>query len=342
MSAHSIVDSVVKWVRGIVVDPNPTAAEYAASNAPWQKTFVELAIPVAVVSYLAGFLLALLTGGSMMGGVIAAAPLWFVVSVVWGIAFLLVAALVFDYFGTMFGGTRSFDQAVALITLAMIPSLLGNVVAPLPWIGWLLSLAATIYSLVLLYRFVPMFLIVPEPNRVKHFVVALVTCLVINIVAATMIGAVLGAGMVASGGFGDADSASSTFGTGFERQAALMEAAQADTYDPPADGEMTASQVDAYVVNMTKTNALRDRLAKKYDGKEEPAGLSDLLGGMNDMMRVTSAEMEVVKGAGGNWAEHLWVKQSLETARVQQEGSAAIAHNYALYLDHQEEIDALD
>ncbi|NJN52141.1 MAG: YIP1 family protein [Gammaproteobacteria bacterium] len=346
MDLKAIVESVIKWVRGILLDPNPTAAEYRANNTPWKTTLIELTIPLTVVSYVVAYILAWFTGGALAFGAMASVPLWAIVAMAWSIAFLLLAAFVFDYFAGMFGGTRSYDQAVALATLAMIPSTLGSIVSPVPWIGWLLSLIATIYGLVLLYRFVPVFLAVPEPSRVKHFVVAFVTCLVINLVVATVIGGAI-AGSVMMSAYSDAADSSDSgntvgFGSGFERQAEVMEGAQNDTYDPPADGRLDEEQVQAFVSAMKKTAALRERLSKKYEGKEEPGSLGDLVGGVGDIMRLTSAEMEVVKGAGGNWAEHLWVKQAIETARVQQDINDAVAHNYALYLDYQGDIDALD
>lgn len=348
MDPSSIVESVIKWVRGILLDPNPTAAAYRASNTPWKTTVLTLLLPVAVVSYVVGYVLAWVTGGSIAFGASAASPLFLIIGIVWGIAFLLIAAVVFDYFAGMFGGTKSFDQAVAMVTLAMIPSTLANVLMPVPWIGWLIGLAATVYGLVLLYRFVPVFLVVPEPNRVKHFVVAFVTSLIIQIVAGTIIGGMVVSSVMMSS-YNDADVSDSAvsggFGSGIERQAAVTEDAQNDTFDPPSDGRLEDDQVRTYVDVMTKTEALRKRLSKKYEGnrdQQEPASLGDVFGGVGDMMRLTGAEMEVVKGGGGNWAEHMWVKNSIETARVQQDINDDVAHNYALYLEHQSQIDSFD
>jgi hypothetical protein len=59
-------------------------------------------------------------------------------------------------------------------------------------------------------------------------------------------------------------------------------------------------------------------------------------------MRLTTAEMEVVKTGGGNWAEHTWVKNQIETARVQQDISEAVRHNYALFLEYEAQIDGTD
>ena len=56
-------------------------------------------------------------------------------------------------------------------------------------------------------------------------------------------------------------------------------------------------------------------------------------------MRLSTAEMEVVKSGGGNWAEHQWVRGQLETARIQQDLNETTAHNYELFLKYQDQIE---
>jgi hypothetical protein len=48
--------------------------------------------------------------------------------------------------------------------------------------------------------------------------------------------------------------------------------------------------------------------------------------------------MEVVKTGGGNWAEHQWVKEQLRVARIQKDINDAVAHNYELYLEFEDEL----
>ena len=54
---------------------------------------------------------------------------------------------------------------------------------------------------------------------------------------------------------------------------------------------------------------------------------------------MSTAEMEVVKSAGGNWAEHQWVRSQIEVARIQQDLNEATEHNYNLFLKYQNEIE---
>ena len=106
---------------------------------------------------------------------------------------------------------------------------------------------------------------------------------------------------------------------------------------------MGEAQVENYADVLEKTQALRDRLNQKFDNMDEgDASVSDILRGVGNAMRLGTAEMEVVKTRGGNWAEHIWVKNQIETARVQQDVNDTVKHNYALFLEYQEEIEAFD
>lgn len=69
------------------------------------------------------------------------------------------------------------------------------------------------------------------------------------------------------------------------------------------------------------------------------ADLSQIYAGIGGAVSANNAEMEVVKTGQGNWAEHLWVKQQLRTARIHQgDGTDAIAHNYKLYQKYEEDL----
>ena len=334
------VNSTINWVRGMLLDPQATAAAYREVHPPWMQTFVQITLPVYIASAVAGFLLSLVFGRPFMYGAVAGAPLWFLLSLVWSIAFFFVAVFIFDFFAGVFRGKRDYDGAFAAFSLAMIPALAGGALSPLPWIGWLIGLAAGIYGLVLLYRFIPMFMTVPEDKRVVHFVVSLIVSFIVNLIVAGLLAAALAPGVsdyTAGDGF---DTTGGGMLTDFERQADFADQAARDIYDPPTDGRLTEGQVAAYVRTLQRTAALRERLGEKFQNMDEKEpSIGDIFSGVKDAVRLGTAEMEVVKTAGGNWAEHQWVKNQIEVARVQQDSSPAVEHNYELFLEHRGEIE---
>jgi hypothetical protein len=131
------------------------------------------------------------------------------------------------------------------------------------------------------------------------------------------------------------------------RQAELMAMAEEDTYSPPSNGEVTERQVQEFIRVMDRAAELRaerdkrlQQIAQKAD-EEQEMSLSDfgqMMGGVVDIAGLQSAEIEVVKTGDGNWAEHQWVRESLRTAWVQKDINEAVAHNYRLYQEYEEDL----
>ncbi len=352
------IDATIKWISAVLKTPDEVAPQYKAISAPFLQTFLQIVLPAFAGSYLIGGILGWLLGGSAgLGGLSFMA---LVLGLLFGLGWTFVVAFVFDFFAGTFGGVKNYDQAYATVGLAIVPACVGTILGALPWIGWLLSLVAAIYSLVLAWRFIPVFLAVPEDSRVKHYVASVVTLLVTGLVVSIIWGTLFTAAAVTSSVLTSDNAEDSAEAVerifedgkntgmlgGLERSGQLVAEAEQDVYEPPADGELTEAQVENYIRTMQKTEGLRERLASKYEKFDEKSGeepsLTDIFGGIGDMTRATSAEIEVVKTAGGNWKEHLWIKDAIETARVQQDINDAVSHNYALYLEYKEEIEALD
>ena len=347
------IQVTIKWVTGLLQNATETAQAYQQENFGWQQSFVQITLPVYVLAFVVGGILALANSGNVFGGFGVAL---FMFTTLWALAWTFVIAFVFNFFADKFTGEEDFDRAYGLVALAIIPSAIGSALSSIPWIGWLISLGLGVYSMMLAYQFVPIFLKVEEDARIKHFAASMVTALIINIVVTAVLGSIFISSVVTSemlsGGqnstiFSDSDEASSAitdtgmFGS-VGRQAKLAQEADADSYAPPSDGELSDQQVASFVRVLDKTSQLRERLSKKFadlDEDNEPS-ISDVLGGVGDAMRLSTAEMEVVKSGGGNWAEHQWVRQQLEIARIQQDLNAATEHNFALFLRYQDEIEA--
>jgi hypothetical protein len=342
------IQATIKWVSAVLTDPEGAAAEYKELGAPWTQSFVQIVLPVYVIAFAVGAVVSMITGGSFLYAGFTVGL--FVFSLIWTMAWTLVIAFILDYVAGVFDAERNYDRVYALVALAIVPAALGNAVGALPWLGWLLSLGLGIYSLMLAYRFVPVFIDgLPEASRVKHFVVSIIAAIVVNVVVSMMLGAMFAPALMSSATFNDRAGAVSNTGVGLfggvGRQAEIADAAAMDQFDPPADGMLNDAQVRAYADALKKTTDLRERLSKsfeKLDEKEGEPSISDVFSGANDAMRMSTAEMEVVKSAGGNWAEHQWVRGQIEVARIQQDLNATTQNNYDLFLKYQSEIEQYD
>jgi hypothetical protein len=345
-------------IKGGLLDHEATWRSYLGENPGWMQTAVVLTGPLLVANVVLSVVFSRFMGGYAYYGWHSNMFMALILGLLMAAVGIFIAAFVFSFLAGMFKGKSNFDLAFAAISLAAIPAwVAGPVAALVPGIGFLVALAGGILSLVFLYKIIPMALDVPDDKRVVHFIASLVAVIIINIV----IGYMTGAGQAGStSGFSSRDvNAPSPPGSGMigqlERQGRIMEAAGADRFDPPENGELTEAQVSNYISVMRKTNAIHQEYARdmeeriaRIEAKEKagesisPADVASVYGGVGIAMSANNAEMEVVKGGGGNWAEHQWIKEQLRTARYQQgEGSSELEHNFALYSKYEDELKEL-
>lgn len=345
-------------IKGGLVDHENTWKTYLEDCPDWRQTALVLTGPLFILNVLLSLIFSRMTGGYAVYGYQSG---WFsalITGLVMGAIGFAIVVLVFNFLAGVFKGTANFSRAFAAVSLAVIPAWVAGAVAGLiPYLGFLIALAGGILSLVFLYRIMPLALDVPDDKRVIHFVVSLVAIFIINMVIGLTLGLGNAGNKYSNSEYSAKDnSGGRTASTGVVgeavRQAELMDAASADLYDPPSDGELDEDQVEDYVSVMRKTRAVHaeyagkmEKLAEEMKAKEAAgespsmADLGKMYSGASGIMSVNNAEMEVVISGGSNWAEHEWVKQQLRVARIQQgEGSDAIAHNYSLYKKYQEEL----
>ena len=131
------------------------------------------------------------------------------------------------------------------------------------------------------------------------------------------------------------------------RYGELIAAAEEDRYEPPADGRLTEAQVREFIRVMERSRELSGekqarlkRLSEKAEGSEELSmgDIGEMMAGATEFMGIGTIEIEVVKSGGGNWAEHQWVRDTLRTAWIQKDINDAVAHNYALYQEYEEDL----
>jgi hypothetical protein len=339
-------------VRGALFNPEPTWRSYLPQAGDWKRTALLLTGPLVVAAAIVAYLLAFLGSGESILGLSRPTLVSTLLQIVMGAVVAAVVALIFSALAGAFRGKDSFALGLAATTLAFVPGYLGQALSTLPWIGGLLMLGLLIWSLVLLWRIIPIYLEVPEATRAAHYIVSLLVCIVASLVISTVIGGMLyksgAAGVMTGSSMDDGAVRGGVFGAA-TRQAELMAMAEEDTYRPPADGRVTERQVQAFIRVMDRAAELRadkDRriqeIAKKADEKEQMSfsDFGQMMGGMADIAGLQSAEIEVVKTGGGNWAEHQWVRESLRTAWIQKDINDSVAHNYRLYQEYEDDLAA--
>ncbi|MDZ7840169.1 MAG: Yip1 family protein [Gammaproteobacteria bacterium] len=334
----------IELIKNGLLEPRATWQSYAAENRGWQDTALLLTLPLIIASFVLAAVLSLIFGGYGRLGMGMGVGGW-LVSLVMALVAIAVVSFIFSFLAGLFKGRHDFDKGLAALSLAAIPAYLGNIIAVVPYIGWIVSLALAIVSFVFLYKNIPLFLEVPDDKRVLHYIASLVASFIVMLI----LGSILGAGSMISTENPTSMPGQTGMLGGAERYARVMEEANQHQYEPPADGKITDAQMNRYLEMKRKTAEIRGEqtahlaeLQAKYEDKEPGiADIGELSGGLGSMLGTISAEMEVVVTGEGNWAEHQWITEQLRVARVQKDLDEAVAHNYALYQAHEDELKKL-
>jgi hypothetical protein len=336
-------------VTGAILGPHETWARYRDSAPSTQTVLLGYALPVVVGTTVVAALLSFVFGtqdfwlaGS--GRSFVAMLREMLLGSLLGIVGLGILAGVVLVLARAFGGSGNYDRAFAMCSLVATPALIGAIPGALPWIGWIIQLAAAIYALVLLYQAIPVFLDVAGGKRPLHFIATLVVVFVVNAV----LGAVLGIGRDDQRAAREIAARSSG---GISEIVALREAADSDRYTPPASGEVSRAQVRRLLKVATDTAQRRERYlaelaqadAKMAESEQGLAAFARAVGSLSGAAgagaRALGAELEAVKQEGGNWAEHQWVRERLQAARFEIDDGPGHAHNRRLYLEEQAALD---
>lgn len=172
----------IHYIKGAITDPRNTWQEFVNENPGWKTTAKLITAPLIISTAVLTYILSMIFRSYQPYGAMTGSFRFFVLSLVFTFLGYFIFSAVIAYLAGYFKGKNNFDMALGAVTLAAVPAAIGSVVGTLPFIGPIFSIVLSIYSLVLLYRNIPVFLNVPQENRVKHFISTLVVSLIIGFV----------------------------------------------------------------------------------------------------------------------------------------------------------------
>ncbi len=334
----------IELIKGAFFDAEATWQNYLPESDDWQKTALLLTVPLIISAAILGYVIGFFSAGSSLLQTL-------ITIVMSAIAAGLVAFIVSALAG-MFDGKASFARGLAATSLAFVPGYLGQALNWLPWIGTIVALALFVYALILLWRVIPVYLDVPDSKRAGHYITTLIVTIVAMVIISLVMRPIIAPTMPEMPGIAESTSGDAPPGFGgvlgeAMRQGELMQAAGEDEYEPPADGKLKESQVREFARIAQRAAEIMDEKAERIRELSERAEkdeelsiseMSEMMRGATSMMGIHTIELELVKSAGGNWAEYEWVKSALRTAYVQKDLNESVAHNYALYEKYEDEL----
>ena len=180
------INAIISRVTRVFMFDRTVFQEVEADQAATQQAWV--VVIVAAVASAIGSALGSLIGGGGFGGLI----LGLIVTPVLTVAGYLLWAFVTSWVGVnLFQAQTDFPEMQRVIGFAYAPNVLG-IVSFIPCIGWLISLAGSLYALVLSVLAVKEGLDVEWPQ-------AIITCVigwVVNFVLVSVIGGIVLAGAI--------------------------------------------------------------------------------------------------------------------------------------------------
>jgi hypothetical protein len=188
---------LLERIKNILLSPRSEWPVIAAEPSSIGKLYIGYAIPLAAFAATMSIVHMSVVGVSLpFGGVIrtpvAIAAPYMVMSFVFGLIGLLIEALIVNALAPSFSGQRNLLQAFKTAAYAFTPVWLSTAFGLLPSFSTLLQLLAAIYGLCLLYKGLAPVMRSP-PEKSFGYTASVV-------IVAIVVGAILGAVMLASGG----------------------------------------------------------------------------------------------------------------------------------------------
>ena len=182
--------------RGIL-EPEQLWEEEKIKSYSLADFLKSVALPIVVAITLLSTLTILLFGYRIPFTDIVVHPnfkdlvMTFISSVVMFFISIIIFGWLSTYVASIMGGKFNFNKGALLIFLISIPSLVGKIFAAIPFLGPIIAIGASIYSLVLLYKAPTILLDLPKENRTKAFLLFIIGAIVISILLSLTLGQLL-------------------------------------------------------------------------------------------------------------------------------------------------------
>lgn len=347
------MENILQRLQQAVLKPESLWQQEAEKSTPLQPFLSGTVVPViSVVAVVSALLLKIFGYHLPMIGVVRPSLsdmlLQIVGTIVMYMLTLVILGWIAAYLAGIMGGKNDINRAVSMLFWISVPSMLGQILGTLPFVGWVLSLGLGVYSLVLLYRAIPVFLGVAVEDRVKHFIFFMIASFVVSIILGMTLGRIFTPRDMMQNIRPDVmlpqttqesakpvennvkyagkkevenpvDTYVETMAKGDYNKDVIADASD-DTFTPPADGKLTKEQVEKFIFLAKKVKQVEkeqaEKLKEKYEKKEksEEFSITDIFNGLKDFSSLATLEMKVVKENGGNWAEYQWVKDQVREA----------------------------
>ncbi len=190
--------NLIERAKNILLTPKTEWDVINGETATTQSLLMGYVLPLSIVAAAGSLLKGLLfAGGVGLKYFIVTAVIGFIASVV---AFFITVIIV-DMLAPSFGSEKDMGKSAQLVAYSGTASYIGGLLAFIPIIGWLISLAAWAYGVYLMYLGIGPLKKTPEDKKVVYMLVAFIIMVVLYFMLVAILGVVMFAamGMTATG-----------------------------------------------------------------------------------------------------------------------------------------------
>ncbi len=197
--------NLIERVKNILITPKTEWAVIETETATPASILTAYVLPLSIVAAAGTFLrFFLFAGGLGFYGLQFIITSTLVTLVASALGFFLTTLIV-DMLAPSFGSEKNMGRSAQLVAYSGTPSYIGSLLSFIPFIGWLISIAAWCYGVYLMYLGIGPIKKTPEDKKVLYMLVAFVIMIAIYFILIAIIGgiafAVLGRGALAATGY---------------------------------------------------------------------------------------------------------------------------------------------
>jgi hypothetical protein len=196
-------NKLIARVKAILMTPKtewPIIAAEPATVADLYKNYIVwlAAIPV-VCKFIKGSFIGYGAFGIYYRTPIGAGITGMIIGYALTLALVYVVALIVDALAPTFSGQKSQVQALKAVAYAWTASWIGGIGALIPWLGFLIVLAALVYGIYLLYLGLPATMKSPPEKAGGYTAVTIIIAIVLSWIIALVVAGVVGTGALLGG-----------------------------------------------------------------------------------------------------------------------------------------------
>jgi hypothetical protein len=238
-----------------------------------------------------------------------------VLNYVFTLAGVYIMALIIDMLAPSFGGSKNQIQALKTVTYAYTASWVAGIAQFIPWLGILILLAGSLYSIYLLFLGLPVMMKCPKEKAVGYTAVSIITAVIIGFAISALVGGITGVhmrGAMTSPRTGTQDSGSfdkNSLGGKLENWSKKMESAGKEMEEAQKTGDVEAQRKAASKMMATAMGSngtietlapdrIKTFLPEKLDGRIRSNVSAERSGAMG--FQISTAQASYKDDSGNN------------------------------------------